>query len=87
MQAPGDWKVLNPLAVALAETGKLEEAIATLRQSTKADPDQSATWVKLGVALGQAGDKQGAAEAFREALRLQPDLVEARHLLERLGQN
>ena len=47
-------------------------------------------WFNLGVARMRAGDAAGAAEAYRTALRLRPDLAEAAinlgNALEQLGQ-
>jgi len=40
--------------------------------------------MNLGVALEKSGDRAGAESAYLEALRLQPDLAEARHHLEGL---
>lgn len=82
--SPRDYRVLNALAVAWGELGRLDRAVDLLGQSTRANPDQPLTWMNLGVALEKAGDGDGAEKAYCEALRLQPDLTEARHHLEQL---
>jgi hypothetical protein len=38
----------------------------------------------MGVSLEATGDTKGAASAFEQALRCQPDLARARELLTRL---
>ena len=41
------------------------------------EPQGCAAWFNLGVARMRAGNPAGAAAAYREALRLKPDMVEA----------
>ena len=41
------------------------------------EPSACAAWFNLGVARMKAGDPAGAAEAYRAALRLKPDMAEA----------
>ena len=61
---PGD--LLNE-GVALAEQGKLDEAIATFQSIKHEDsPEQYAkAQFNLGLALGQKGDIEGEIESYR----------------------
>jgi tetratricopeptide (TPR) repeat protein len=67
------------LGVALAVTGKAAEALRQLRRSVADNPDHSLSWINLGVTLAAIGDEAGAIAAYSEAIRLQPDSMEARH--------
>ena len=69
------------LGLAQLELRKLDEALASLRTAARLKPTDAQTRFKIGVCLALKGDATGAAEAYREALRFQPDLVEAREAL------
>jgi tetratricopeptide (TPR) repeat protein len=53
------------------------EAITILQTVIKNDPTNSEAHYVLGVALEKQGDTDGAANEWREALRLRPDLLDA----------
>jgi Flp pilus assembly protein TadD len=59
----------------------LEKAYASsaqaLRRASTLDPADALTLSDLGDVLSQQGDDTGAAQAYEQALRLQPDLPQA----------
>jgi tetratricopeptide (TPR) repeat protein len=65
------------LGVALAEQGKLAEAIFHLRTAIRLQPDFAKAHHNLGVALAQQGQDAEAIQSLRRALELKPDYVEA----------
>lgn len=72
---------LNTLAVARGMLGDLDQALSLLDQARKAHPDHALTWLNLGVTYQTSRRREDAANALREAIRLQPDFVEARQRL------
>lgn len=82
--APSDPRVLNPLAIAVAESGEPSASLAILRQAVESNPQYPTSWMNLAVALERAGDTEGAEAAYREVLRVQPDLSIARMRLDML---
>ncbi|NJK60618.1 MAG: tetratricopeptide repeat protein [Oscillatoriales cyanobacterium SM2_1_8] len=62
--------------LALGETAAVQ---AQLTDWLAADRDlaEGADWNRLGVALGEQGDRQGAQECFYQAISLQPNLANA----------
>jgi len=62
--------------------GKAKEQ---LEESSKRDPKQAMTWVWLGQARQNAGDRAGATEAYRKALELKPGQPDATKGLISLG--
>ncbi|MBI3684210.1 MAG: hypothetical protein HY235_27870 [Acidobacteria bacterium] len=75
---------LNAMAVMHATEGQLDQALRLLHLSRQANPDHPLTWVNLGVTWEAKGDPGRASEAYREAIRHQPDFAEARHRLSAL---
>lgn len=72
------------LAACLFQQGRYDQAVQALEQSlaTENDPEQIARiQYNLGTSLMAKEDYPAATEAFRSALRLQPDLEAARHNL------
>jgi tetratricopeptide (TPR) repeat protein len=74
----------NPLAFALsfrasalADEGKLRDAIAGQQEATQVDPRDPAVRHAFGLVLQKSGDLEGAAREFREAARLNPRMPEA----------
>jgi tetratricopeptide (TPR) repeat protein len=64
------------LGLALYKLGRLNEAIATLEQALRLQPDCPMAQWKLGNALQQLGDFAGAEKAYRVVLRDHPELAE-----------
>jgi Flp pilus assembly protein TadD len=74
------------LAGALWEVGRLDESIAAYRRALEFPENAASADVhnNYGIALGLRGRTAEAATEFREALRLNPNLVEARRNLDLL---
>lgn len=53
--------------------GRLDEAVAGYRRALELDPKLSIAWNGLGMALVQKGDFDGAIEAGRRLVELEPD--------------
>ncbi len=67
------------LAVAYQLAGRLDQAVATARQATLAEPDSADAFFVYGQALEAAGKLDEAEAAYRRAAKLAPD--DARPLL------
>lgn len=80
-----DAGILNTLAVAYGQLGQLDRALELLKMAVAVDPENPPSWVNLGVAREHAGDRSGAIDAYREAIRLQPDFEEAVNRLKKLN--
>jgi tetratricopeptide (TPR) repeat protein len=65
------------LANALADEGRVDEAIAHYRRATEEDPGLSPAYFNLGNLLFRGGDRAGAIAAFHGALAAKPDSVDA----------
>ena len=63
----------NNLGVALAEKGRIEEAIAYYQEAIRLRPDYAIAHNNLGGALAQKGQLDEAVAQFKEAFRLKPD--------------
>ena len=63
---------------------KWRDALTTLRNLMRIDPDQARTWVTLGSVRIELQDPQGAKSAFARALELEPGNTEAKRGLEGL---
>jgi len=53
--------------------GRLDEAVAYLRQAIEADPRFAAAWRELGVTLYRQGEFRAAIVAYEKVLALEPD--------------
>ena len=62
----------DPLAQARDFDGwnQLAKAVGQHRMAALIDPGSEGTWFALGYALAKAGDRTGAADAYRQVLRL-----------------
>src|SRR5438034_5023452 len=63
--------------LALAQEGKLTEAIEHYRQALRIKPGYAIAHINWGVALAQQGKPAEAIEHYRQALQLKPDSAEA----------
>jgi cytochrome c-type biogenesis protein CcmH/NrfG len=54
------------------------ENLEQLRRAVRENPDHSLAWTNLGVTLEVTGAREEALAAYSEAIRLQPDLAEAK---------
>ncbi len=62
-------------------TGKGSQAIDTLQEVLKNDPQNAVAHYQLGLAFDQVGNASRAETEWRETVRLQPDIVEAHRAL------
>jgi pimeloyl-ACP methyl ester carboxylesterase len=91
MRAPGSGNdltsyVIDNLAGMLERTDKRpEDAIAILKGGTEIFPDTPVLFMRLGAGLLAAGDKAGAAAAYRRAVQLNPLLRFGAVQLTKLG--
>ena len=85
----GDPEVLNMLGTIRTAQGRFAEAAALLSQARTAAPREPILAYNLGRALAGADRIAEALEAFRAAIKLKSDFIEARfdlsHLLHRTG--
>lgn len=65
----------------LREAGRLEEAVALLREAKEAFPEHADLYEALGAVLGDAGNRGEAIACWAEALRLRPETERARLIL------
>jgi len=72
-----DAETLSNLGVTLAQQGKLDQAIPTLREAVRLKPDYAQAQHNLGVALAHQGRPDEAVACFRQALQCKPDYAEA----------
>lgn len=72
-RSASDAQGMSELGSALAENGRLDEAITAFRQAIKIKEDYSEAHFNLGVALKAKGDLSGAASAFRRAISIEPE--------------
>jgi len=73
---PGDNEAMVYRSQIQISAGNLNDAIATLQNVTKNDPNNSEAHYTLGIALDKSGDLEQAESEWREAARLRPDLVD-----------
>jgi predicted TPR repeat methyltransferase len=73
----GHVGALHATAIALAKTADLPGAIAHTRALLVQKPRFAKGWHTLGNLLDDAGDVEQATSAYRRALQIDPDLVEA----------
>lgn len=88
---PGHLDARLRLADSLRVAGHWEEAATVCRDglariANPDDPGRTPLLANLGAALQTGGDAAGALDAYREALRLAPDLPEVHNNLARLHQ-
>ena len=82
--APWETNILEALGAAYAAKNQTSEAIRAFRNATERDPEDATAFSNLGNALLQTGDKTGAEKAFREAIRLLPEVPQLRDNLLRI---
>ncbi|HYB11883.1 MAG TPA: tetratricopeptide repeat protein [Myxococcota bacterium] len=68
-----DARALYKVAFAHFVSDQLEEAVVAYRQALDADPKLAIAWNGLAMALAQRGDLDGALEAGRKLVELEPD--------------
>ena len=74
-------RALDAKGTALAEAGKIAEAVEQFRKALLLAPDLPEARYHLGLAHDRLGQTDEAMAEFEEALRLQGDFLQARYLL------
>lgn len=74
---PGQVDFLNNLANALRAEDQVAEAIQILQQSLQKNPNSAVTCHTLGNAWREAGRLKESQDAFGDALKIEPQLVES----------
>lgn len=82
--APWETNILEALGAVYVAHNRLADAVRVFREATDRDPEDAAGFSNLGNALLQSGDKIGAEKAFREAIRLLPEVPQLRDNLRRI---
>jgi cytochrome c-type biogenesis protein CcmH/NrfG len=82
---PKNAEALLYLAGALASTGRPAEAVPYFERALAAGPRTPMALNGLGLTRLELGDRKGAAAAFRESLRLDPDQPDVAGTLRDLG--
>jgi tetratricopeptide (TPR) repeat protein len=75
----------NDLGVALANRGDMDGAIQSFLNAVRAKPTQAPSHYNAAVLLAGKGDTAAAVSHLQSALQLDPDYVDARRELEKLG--
>jgi tetratricopeptide (TPR) repeat protein/2-polyprenyl-3-methyl-5-hydroxy-6-metoxy-1,4-benzoquinol methylase len=63
------------LGVVCLQVGKVEEAVKMFRATTELEPKNAARWHHLGTALRKGGFFSAAVDAFRNAVKRDPNLL------------
>jgi tetratricopeptide (TPR) repeat protein len=82
---PGQFNAYFGRGVLLERQGRLAEAISDLSRSAELQPTAQA-YVELGRLFAQSGHVPEALNAYQQALKISPDLVEAQQAAEALRQ-
>jgi serine/threonine-protein kinase len=72
---PTDFMLNFDYALSLAHLDRPQEAIRYYHRSLALRPGNGGVWHRLGVALESTGDLAGATDAYRAAVRFEPDLA------------
>ena len=82
---PDSWEVQVQVAVAEEKLGNLDAAEIMLDKALASSPFPAEVWRALVRMRLQGGDEEGAAQALREIVKLEPDNERARKTLEALS--
>jgi tetratricopeptide (TPR) repeat protein len=82
---PKNGEALLYLAGAYAASGRAREAVPFFERALAAGSKSTMAWNGLGLTRLELGDRRGAAAAFRESLRLEPNQPEVARTLEEIG--
>ena len=72
-----NWQAWRGLGDALAEEGRIGDAIAVHERALRIRPGDAEAWNSLGANLGRQGDPERAIPLFEQALRVDPRLADA----------
>jgi cytochrome c-type biogenesis protein CcmH/NrfG len=84
-QDPKNAEALLYLAGALAASGRPAEAVPFFERALAVGPRSAMALNGLALTRLELGDRRGAAAAFRESLRLDPDQPDVERRLRGLG--
>ena len=82
---PNQYNAWFGLGLLAQNQGKLNEAISNLSRSVELQPTAQG-YLELGRVLAQAGHVPEALDAYQQALKISPDLVEAQQAIDALRQ-
>src|SRR3989441_984367 len=71
--APASAAAQEHFGTLLAGAGRIDEAVARLREAVRLDPDNAEAHSNLGVVLGRAGQLAEAVTHYRKAIQIRPD--------------
>lgn len=74
----GRSETLHRMGLEALEAGRMEEAVARLRQAVSEDGENSQAWNDLGVVMEALGNPTPAVECYKRALEISPLHREAR---------
>jgi tetratricopeptide (TPR) repeat protein len=75
---PDEFGYYNNLGIAYGSAGKIDEAIKTLTKAGEINPTQAPqAFYNLGAVLTNRGRSKEAADAFKKAIELKPDMSQA----------
>jgi len=78
-KAPNNPRAQHGLGFALADRGRIQEAMAHYAEALRIEPSSSEVHNNLGIALARRGRIEEAMTHFREALRIEPNYAEAHY--------
>lgn len=82
---PNQYNAWFGLGLLAQKQGKPDEAISDLSRSVELQPTAQG-YLALGRALTQTGHAPEALDAYQQALKISPDLIEAQHAVDALQQ-
>jgi cytochrome c-type biogenesis protein CcmH/NrfG len=75
------------LGAAYYRLGELEAARRNFEEALRLNPNQAKAWLGLGHVLARTGHKPEALDAYQNALKISPDLVEAQQAMDAARQS
>lgn len=82
--APRDFKNFMKMGIVYTNMGKYQDAFKALNAANMEEPGNADVLYYIGVAAEKSGDKKGAADMYKEALRFDPNYKEAKEALDKL---
>jgi Flp pilus assembly protein TadD len=83
---PNSPETHNMLGAALGQEGQNEASLQQLQEAIRLSPGYSGAMLNLGIAYVASKNLSGAAEAWENLLKLEPDNQQARQYLGTLSQ-
>ncbi|MDB5383943.1 MAG: Tetratricopeptide 2 repeat protein [Rhodospirillales bacterium] len=80
-EPPLQYGVLLLMGVVLKRAGRLRESIGFIEQARDLNPEPAAAWHNLGNTLSSLGEAPGAATAYAEVVKRQPEDAGSHRLL------